>query len=128
VATENFTLKEGHTFSKVNGQLHSTDDAPAVVYGDGTKWWYHEGRVHRTNGPAVQWHNGVDEYWQHGKRHRTDGPAVIYPNASWIDPSLRGVQQWWDQGKMVKEAVPPAVMRYRQMLKQAYQACFGGGS
>jgi hypothetical protein len=119
------TTTEGHVFRQIGKKLHSTDDQPAVIYADGSKWWYRDGAVHRDSGPAVVHANGVEEYWQNGKRHRIGGPAVIYPNASWIAPQLRGVQQFWDQGRMVREAVPPAVGRYRLLLKQAYQACFG---
>jgi hypothetical protein len=120
-----FTLKEGHVFNTVDKKLHSEEDAPAVVYADGTEWWYHEGRVHREGGPAVRFANGVEEYWQHNQRHRDQGPAVIYPSTAAIAPEMRGVKQYWTRGKLVREEVPPAVMAYRKLVQQAHAACFG---
>lgn len=123
-----FKLEEGHVFRHVDDQLHSEDDVPAVVYADGTKWWYHEGKIHRAGKPAVIMANGTQEYWQNNARHRLDGPAVIYPATSAIVPELRGVKQWWTNGKMVREELPPNVKRYRAMTAQAHKACFGGGA
>lgn len=97
-----FTTKEGHVFSGIDGQMHSVDDAPAVIYADGTKWWYKNNQVHRDGGPAVVWGNGVEEWWQNGMRHRTDGPAQIYPNMPAITPRLRGVKEWWLKGRLIR--------------------------
>lgn len=122
----NFTLAEGHVFRHVNGKLHSENDAPAVIYADGTQWWYREGKIHRDGGPAVRLANGVEEWWQDNQRHRDGAPAVIYPATPVVAASLRGVKQWWTRGKLVKEEIPPQVARYRQMMEQAHKACFGG--
>lgn len=112
--TYSFELEEGHKFSGIRdergrGELHSLDDLPAVVYKDGTKWWYKNGKVHRDGDlPAVMWHNGVQEWFQNGRRHRDNGPAVIYPNEPAIAPEFRGKRQWWLNGVLVKnEVVPP---------------------
>lgn len=121
-----FTTKEGHTFHQHNGQLHSEADAPAVVYADGTQWWYHEGKVHRDGAPAIIFANGVEEWWQYNVRHRDGAPAVIFPATTAVAPEFRGVKQWWTQGKLVREDVPPTVAKYRLMVAQAHKACFGG--
>ena len=43
------------------GQLHRTD-GPAVIYADGTQWWYRNGQCHRTDGPAMIYADG-SQYW-----------------------------------------------------------------
>ena len=47
---------------------------------DGTKRWYYNGKLHRTDGPAVETLNGTKEWWLNDKLHREDGPAVEYDN------------------------------------------------
>ena len=101
-APYSFTTKEGHRFSGVDGKMHSVDDEPAVVYADGTKWWYRENEIHRDAGPAVVWSNGTQEWWQNNRRHRADGPAVIYPNSMAIGLQKRGVKEWWTDGRFVR--------------------------
>lgn len=108
-----FRLREGHEFHQVAGMLHSLDDKPAVIYADGTRWWYRGGRVHREGAPAIIWGNGVEEWFQDDKRHRDDGPAVTYPVADGVDPVMQGVRQWWAHGSMVREEVPRAAQAAR---------------
>ena len=113
------TTREGHVFKTIDKQLHSTDDEPAVTYADGTRWWYAKGQIHRSQGkPAVVWHNGVEEFWEQGQRLR-----VVFPNAPGVAMELRGVTQYWSNGKMLSEAVPPLIARYRQMVLEAQIAC-----
>ena len=57
------------------GQLHRTD-GPAVIWSDGTKYWYQNNHLHRTDGPAIEYANGAKMWFQNGVRHRTDGPAI----------------------------------------------------
>jgi len=45
-----------------------------VFYIKGTKL------LHREDGPAVIFNNGKKEWWINGKRHREDGPAIEFPN------------------------------------------------
>ena len=61
-----------------DGELHRTN-APAVVYSDGTKVWYHHG---------VRRRDGV--------RHRDGGPALEYPDGTklWM---LSGVEYTEEQ-------------------------------
>lgn len=105
-----FKTVEGHWFSggrdsTGHGELHSFDDEPCVIYADGTKWWYENGRVSRPGDkPAVVWPNGTEEYWQAGRRHRPDGPAVIFSQSPELDPRCRGLKQWWVNGVKVRES------------------------
>lgn len=98
-----YIVAPGHRFSGIDRQLHSVDDEPAIVYNDGTKWWYDHDKVSRGGDkPAVVWWNGVQEWWVNNERHRDNGPAVIYPDTPDIHPELRGVEQYWEHGKMIR--------------------------
>jgi len=108
------------------GKLHSFDDAPAFVYGDGTRWWYRDGTLHRDNGPAVVWWNGVEEWYQNGERHREGAPAVTFPVSDSVVPELRGVQQFWSRGRMIREDAPPHIAAYRRDLAALRKKHFGG--
>ena len=60
-------------------KINSVNDMPAVVYKNGTKMWYEDGKIHRDNDlPAIIYSNGDQEWWRKGQRHRDFGPAVIY--------------------------------------------------
>ena len=48
--------------------------------GNGTKHWWLNGNLHRTDGPAVEYANGTKEWYLNDKLHRTDGPAVVRAN------------------------------------------------
>lgn len=37
---------------QVDGRWHREDDA-AVIYADGSEWWYINGELHRDDGPAI---------------------------------------------------------------------------
>ena len=46
----------------------------------GTTRWYKDAKctiLHRENGPAVEWAGGTKSWYQNGQLHRTDGPAII---------------------------------------------------
>jgi len=46
---------------------------------DGDEIWRNErGEFHRTDGPAVIWKDGTEFWYQNDLQHRTDGPAVIW--------------------------------------------------
>ena len=47
-----------------------------VIDESGTKRWYINGKLHRTDGPAAEYANGTKYWYVNGKQHRTDGPAV----------------------------------------------------
>ena len=62
----------------------------------GTKRWYLNDQLHRTDGPAVEWSDGNKEWWLNGLRHRTDGPAI-----EWVN----GAKMWFLNGKEVDPIV-----------------------
>ena len=51
-----------------DGELHR-EDGPAVVYRDGTKFWYRNGELHKEDGPAVIWYDGSMEWWLDGEEY-----------------------------------------------------------
>jgi hypothetical protein len=59
---------------------------------DGSKYWYLNGKLHRTDGPAIEDSDGTKEWYLNGERHRTDGPAFDYSNGS---------KAWWLNDKQV---------------------------
>jgi hypothetical protein len=58
-----------------SNQIHR-EDGPAVVYDDGSEYWYLNNLQHREDGPASKW-DGNLAWYKNGKLHRIDGPAVI---------------------------------------------------
>jgi len=54
---------------------------------DGTKCWFLNDKLHRTNGPAMEFVSGTKFWFLNDKRHRTDGPAV-----EWYDNYMT---KWW---------------------------------
>jgi hypothetical protein len=77
-----------------NDKLHRTD-GPAVECADGTKYWYHNNKLHRADGPAIEFVDGTKYWYQNGKFHRTDGPAVEFAN---------GGKLWFLEGIELTEA------------------------
>jgi len=64
------------------------------VYSNGTKSWYQNGKLHRTDGPAIEGANGTKSWYQNGELHRTDGPAIEYAD---------GHKDWWIEGTWYTE-------------------------
>ena len=64
------------------------------VYPNGTKYWYLNGKYHRTDGPAAEYPDGRKEWYLNGECHRTDGPAIEYAD---------GTKQWFLNGKEYAE-------------------------
>ena len=57
------------------------EDGPALIYPDGTEYWFFNGRIHREGGPAIINLNHKRRHWfKDGRRHRVDGPAIEYDN------------------------------------------------
>ncbi len=65
-----------------------------IVNGVGTKRWYLNNKLHRTDGPAIEYKNGDKHWYLNGKRHRTDGPAVKFSN---------GDKYWYLNGVCLSE-------------------------
>ena len=62
---------------------------------DGSKEWYVDGELHRTDGPAIERADGSKSWYVHGELHRTDGPAIEAPD---------GYKAWWLDGEPLTEA------------------------
>jgi hypothetical protein len=85
-------IKHGKTFYYIKGTktLHR-EDGPAVIWQDGTKFWYYNGKRHREDGPAyIEKRNGYKEWYNNGKLHREDGPARERHD---------GIKAWYLNGK-----------------------------
>jgi len=65
------------------------------VNDDGTKRWYQNDKLHRTDGPAIEYDDGTKRWYQNDKLHRTDGPAVEYADGS---------KEWFLEGIALTEA------------------------
>ena len=61
---------------------------------DGTKVWWVNEKLHRTDGPAIEYDNGYKAWYLNGKRHRIDGPAIEYADGS---------KEWWVNGVSMTE-------------------------
>jgi hypothetical protein len=80
-----FLLVDHSKRSYKDGQLHSYDDEPAIVFLDGGKHWYKDGVRHRDNElPAEIWGSGSMYYFVNGELHRLTGPAIEHtdPNTN----------------------------------------------
>ena len=88
------TLPDGTKVWFLNGKLHRTD-GPAIEYADGGKEWWLDGRLHRVDSPAIECPDGSKAWWLNGELHRTDGPAIEYPDGS---------KEWWLHSEKVGEA------------------------
>ena len=75
------------------GLLHC-EDGPAVVWADGSKEWWLNGKPHREGGHAIEHKNGDKEWYKHGQLHRIDGPAIEYAD---------GTKEWFISGEEVTE-------------------------
>ena len=60
------------------------EDGPAIIYCNGDKEWFLNGKRHREDGPAFDWPGCEQSWWIENKRHREDGPAII-TNKSILD-------------------------------------------
>ena len=56
-------------------KLHR-EDAPAIEFANGSKYWCVDGKIHREDGPAAELGNGSKYWYVDGKLHRENGPAV----------------------------------------------------
>jgi hypothetical protein len=60
-----------------------------ITNSQGSKRWYQNNQLHRTDGPAIEFIDGTKMWYQNNKRHRTNGPAIEYDN---------GYKFWWFKG------------------------------
>jgi len=75
----------------LDDKLHRTD-GPAIELVNGDKYWYFDNKRHRTDGPAVECASGTKYWFLDGKRHRTDGPAIERAD---------GYKRWYLNGKQI---------------------------
>jgi len=77
------------------GELHRAEDLPALIYSDGTKYWYKNGKQHRDGDkPATIWPCGSKYWYKNGQKHRNrDKPAIIYTN---------GLKFWYKNGELIR--------------------------
>ena len=97
----------------VNGKTHRENDQPAIIYPNGTKYWYQHDKRHRDGDkPAVECANGTKYWYQHGELHRDgDQPAVIYRN---------GIKKWYQNGELHRDSGKPAI-EYADGRKSWYE-------
>ena len=102
---------------RLDGELHSVDDHPAVRFDSGESYWYKHGKrhrdgdqpawikddgkiqlwfqdgdLHRENGPAFISYN-QELYYRHNVQHREDGPAVIDRESKEVRWFYDGIEQ-----------------------------------
>ena len=92
---------DSEIFLKINGKEISLKDSSSEpqpeckISPDGSKWWYLNGKLHRTDGPAIERANGSKEWYLNDQYHRVDGPAIEYSN---------GYKSWYLNGKCFNES------------------------
>ena len=65
-----------------------------VVTADGSKFWYLNDKLSRTDGPAVEYAGGLKYWFLDNRYHRTDGPAIERPD---------GTKKWFLLGEEYKD-------------------------
>jgi len=93
----------------LNDKLHRTD-GPACEFADGSKYWYLNGKCHRTDGPACEYADGAKSWYLNDNRHREDGPAIEYAD---------GTKYWFLDGKQLTQA------QWIEAVKPKVASCAG---
>ena len=57
------------------GLLHRDNDKPAVIWNDGTKYWYQNDKRHRDNDKPAYINKNGDKYWYNKGKYRLLGYA-----------------------------------------------------
>lgn len=86
---------DGHEYADTGDYLIKiglNKKVPKIIYKNGTKEWWVEGKLHRIDDPAIEYANGDKEWWLYGFRHRANGPAVI----------IRNKHYWFERGEFIK--------------------------
>ena len=55
------------TYRNASGQLHNPN-GPAIIWADGSKFYWINGKRHNPNGPAMVYADGRKEYYINGKK------------------------------------------------------------
>ena len=77
-----------------------------MITKNGSKFWYWDGKIHRTDGPAVIYDDGDMEWWVNGKIHRVEGPAIY-------DKMLK-YQEWWQNDQLHRIDGPAIICETRE--------------
>lgn len=56
----------------VGGKRHRVE-GPALIWGDGSKFWFSNNLLHREDGPAIEKGDGTTEWWSKG--YKTSPPV-----------------------------------------------------
>ena len=93
-----YTDEDGNIRTTLDGEYHSFNDQPAIIYYDGEKRWFKNGQLHRDNDlPAIEYENGSKEWWINGKLHRENNlPSIIYSS---------GIKAWYKNGVFIREHI-----------------------
>lgn len=79
-----------------------------------TEYVNKNGLYHRTNGPAIIFWNGDKEWWVNGKLHRENGPAKEY-----ADRVTHGGGEWWVNGHRTNvHGIRMDLIEVRERIKQ----------
>lgn len=83
---------------------HRDNDEPAIIFANGTKVWYKEGKIHRDDDkPAIIYHDGSEKWYRHGQLHReSDEPAII---------DADGDMQWLKNGQLHRNGMPAHIYK-----------------
>lgn len=78
-STKQFKKEDGSVeWRTEEGILHRENDLPAVIFSNGTMFWYKDGKRHRDNGqPAVVWCCGKHGYWIEGRFIKADNRGSV---------------------------------------------------
>jgi hypothetical protein len=60
----------------LNGRLHR-DNGPAIIYNDGSEYWFQYDRLHNTNGPAIILPFGMKRYYINDKQYSLNDYKLI---------------------------------------------------
>ena len=90
-----FPLKMKYYFNNILSSFYKYiihhNDLPTLIFPNGTKYWFINGKIHRDNEPAIIYKEGRQEWYINGKYHRdNDLPAIIEAN---------GTQEWYINGE-----------------------------
>jgi hypothetical protein len=90
-------------YIRIFSKLNSIEDKPAIIYANGDKCWYINGKYHRENDlPAIIYANGDKSWYINGNLHReNDQPASIHAN---------GDKCWFINGKCYRENDQPTII------------------
>ena len=83
-----------------------------TIEDDGSKGWYLNGLLNRTDGPALEFPNGTKYWYLNDKLHRSDGPAVEYAD---------GDGEWYIDGVKLSEKEYLQVTRNNKLQKLVYE-------